>query len=269
MTADFHGTAEDGRHVVVEMQRQLQDYFHREALFYAGSHLAGAGFRCADDGAQPRAQTKVSAIQFVNYDACNLPPEEANERRFRVSSRLSVDRVDGVDVFQVGLPWIAATFPVAAEVAKGWTGLDWWCYLLKFSGDITDDEIERCQGLSPHAGILSNLKLLKLASWSEEARVEYASEINGPVLSFETLRAVRADGAVVGRLRGQLRGLLRIFLKVKSLDSCYFTGVAAKIAESLVQEIWDLSSNPRKGEASCQAFLAALRENGITILAAK
>jgi hypothetical protein len=130
----------------------------------------------------------VYVIQIVAYDSREASKEAGLEQHFEDDdAAISVENIDGIHLIQIELRRIGMSFPVAAEVALGWTKLEWWCYLLKFSGQFSEEEIKRCRGLGIPDGVISGLAQLRRRFWSQRQRTRYLPEVNAIGPTFEAL----------------------------------------------------------------------------------
>jgi hypothetical protein len=273
VTMDFHGKAEGDRHVIIDLQAEVADYFRRECLFFAALAFAGAGCRRvgSGDGAGPAeasrnsATGKVYAIQLVSYDLRELPPEAGPIPDSRRHCGVSARRIGRVYLVQIDFPRIAMTFPIAGDATSGWEPFDWWVYMFRFSQLFTESEIRRCRRLGMPAEVGSSLQSLKRESWSEDAKREYMREVATVPTDFARLAKARSDAGEPARLVALLQGLSAIFLEAYSLDEDDVQDIKSGLPEALVRKAWDAHKNRRKTEDQYQPFLRALRENGVII----
>jgi hypothetical protein len=274
-TMDFHAVANDGRHLIIEMQAQAEDHFDKRALFYAASTFANQSFprgKSSDDS-HPTGQhwssliKDVYAIQFVDYTSRSSEGEF--RKYFRMHDAFSGEIIDGIHMIQIALKRIDIPFPVPEEVAREFNETQWWYYLFKFSHKFTDEEILRCQQLGMPEEVVLGTKKLKQMSWPKEVQDEYRSEIEGVDTNYKALVAERsegrAEGRSEGRAEGQLRGLITAFLKSEQLDEEDIENVSERFSRDFVRNIWDMHKNRRKTEDLYQPFVAALDTHGLLI----
>jgi hypothetical protein len=270
MTLDFHGMMEGDRHVIIEMQGRMEDYFHRNCLFYAAARLAHSNFGPAggDEAAGPSrdsARPPVYAIQFLNYDFRTLPREVEPDPDFVIVGGISAEKIRGVYLVRIELPSFWRCYRGPEGVTSGRTTLEWWCYVLRFSDRFTIEEIRRYERLGIPPEVVSGVASLRQVSWSETMQRDYSCEISAPIPDYAKLARVESETNKIGFLRGLLYVLLPWFLKKGSLTQDLLELLPSEIPENVVRDVWEKNTNPLKSDERYEPFLRALQANSGTM----
>jgi hypothetical protein len=265
--------ADDGRCVMIALQAREEDCLDGQALLSAASGLQVQLFRGRESGGD-RPEEEEDAEDAI---------EDTEEDKFRIRATqdiyvihiadchlrearqdaVSVETMDGIHLIQIELPRIDIRFPVAAEVALGWNELDWWFYLLKFSGRFSHEELGRCRGLGIPDGVINGFAQLWRQRWTEKQRASYLDEVVADELLFEPVGRMRPARDKRKTLREHLRSLVRVFLDTGSLESGPAQGIGEGFSMLFLREIWDIARHRNKSEAMYISFINALEQQGL------
>jgi hypothetical protein len=269
---EFHGKAAGDRHVIIDLQARVEDYFYRETVMAAASAVLYAVHRRGGrDGERPAGKStglvtdKVYVIQLINYDLMKLPREVRPDPDFMVPFGISVKRIEGIQLVQIELPRFRMRFPVADAVASGWRAFEWWLYLLQFSDRFADGELERYQACEILEELCCGLESLKPQFWAEEVQGDYRAEVRRGVPDYGALRKSIVEAENAGRLRGSVEGLIKVFLRLNRLEEFVVREAPREVTGALVREIWEKIDDPRKTDDLYRPFICALRANHVMV----
>jgi hypothetical protein len=271
----------DGRSVMIDLQTPAEDCMPRETLLSAASAFRDRRFPARECGGGKReyeedeeedestaddspcsAERDVYVIQIVNSDSREAPGEAGRDRGFlHGAPAVCVDTNDGIHLIQIELARIHIGFPVKAEVTFRWTDLEWWYYLLKFAGEFTDKELERCRDLYMADPVLLGFVPLRRQFWPAQLRDEYRREVTGVGPSVEVVTRRRPKREKPVGLHRQLRRLIKVFLKTGSLTRQVVSAIEERFSVKLVREIWTMSRDPRNTEELYVYFVRTLERN--------
>jgi hypothetical protein len=241
---DFYARTATGEEVIIEIKPRIETKFNRVAFSrmtaawtrggvwsedvkdlylirivdsgpWEGSDFTDCSFMAADDGT-PMMETPV--MGFIGVD-------------------VTLRRAD-------------VTFPVTDEVGRGWNAVQWWYYVLNFSEEFTDGEIDRCERLGMPAEVASGARKLKRSLWRREIEESYRNEVEG------------VDAVVERRLEPQLTELISAFMKKGQVVDGDLEKVSEKFTVDFVRRMWHIYGD-RKDSEKYLAFLAVLRGLGL------
>jgi hypothetical protein len=176
---DYYGITAEKECVIFEMQLIHHNNFNRQVLFYAASN-----FTNQEEGGKwaPRIRD-VYGIQFMDYSTEGDSPikfyEAINKSSLKVGEKgeiLPFEKIEGIYLIQVELQGkgMDIKFPVEKELSS----FEWWLYIMKYSDQFDEGEIERCKGLGMPEQIVAVLERLKYSGLDPKKQLEYAQEVD-------------------------------------------------------------------------------------------
>jgi hypothetical protein len=194
------------------------------------------------------------AIQFLNFDTGPIGGDPEIGDPLFVGERVSRDGHCEEHLIQIQLKQINITVPVADDVTSGWTDLQWWYYLLKYSDQFTEHEMRRCQELGMPKEVRSGLTRLNPEFWTDEVDREYRDEIESP--PYKPIEEALSQGYQFGKVEA----LIYFFIKMGSLDLWDDADAQERLPVNYVRTIWEMCPDAKRAPERCGDFIEALRE---------
>jgi hypothetical protein len=277
---DVHLQADDGRHVLVEMQVEPEKYFPKRAAFYALYTYLHQFFPRSESGderspGQPWSSRikDVYAIQFLAASP-GQRSEEVCATCWRLPDQPSDYRIGGIYMISIPLSGVTRNPDVVRRHSLLWTPFDWWCYLVKFSSEFDLELAGEFLDLSFPNGIRAALERLRLIVWSKPAKCDYRAPGLPAVIDAEV--GATATREVDPELKTLLSRTTDLFCENLDLEKQLRQFCWKTVPENWLRQIWEehnhgtaeeTNQDPSRTDGQYDRLLARLREIGLMIAA--